>query len=410
MPTFRDVPIVVFISILFNNGVATAVSSSRLDQVHSPELKELLDKVHVNADGHTVIQGKSASLAQSSQGVAWKDLTRGMGELGPTGSSAVLPISLDEWKGPRISLPKNLNQYQGPPGQKGQRGVQGPEGPRGTPGRKGDPGVVKKGPPGPVGPVGDHGPLGDPGAAGPPGPAGMPGPDWDGPKQGEEMIRNVRDLLFKVDTLNQQKDSVSAMLLDEMRELDTQLGLEERDNVVSQDELNQIKGLSDDMSTKVHAFDNYLSDARKGLVDKARAQKSAMQLISATRQSKDTVVRQETERQGTYADAPVPFQNLAAPQNWAAPQNVPAPQMPNSAYVPNYAHAPVQPRQPLPATQPRQMPWARPEKQQTTTAMIEGLARWEKQALGPFDEKSSSRQPSAGFLLGLVLALCGGAA
>merc|ERR1740138_1895985 len=180
---------------------------------------------------------------------------------------------------------------QGPRGQKGPRGVQGRPGVQGPQGPKGDPGIVRRGPPGPAGSPGDHGPIGDPGPAGPPGPAGMPGENWDGPKQGEEMLRAAQVLLTKVEVLNQQKDSASALLLDEMRDMEAQLGMEDKANFMSQEELKQITGLSGDMGGKVDSFDRYLSDARKGLVEKAHRQKSVMQLIDKTRKEEKDIVQ-----------------------------------------------------------------------------------------------------------------------
>lgn len=193
---------------------------------------------------------------------------------GVQGEDAQLNFVPSEWTGPRMSVPVNLQTYRGPPGQPGMHGAQGRAGPKGPRGLKGDPGGIHVGPRGAPGPPGVHGLTGPEGLAGPLGPAGMPGPAWDGEKQGEEMIAYAHEILHKIDTLNQQKDEAAAMLIDEMMELDKQLGLEDHDNWMTDDELKQINGLSIDMDDQLDDFHHHLEHSRDVLLQKVEKQKN----------------------------------------------------------------------------------------------------------------------------------------
>eukprot|EP00439_Symbiodinium_sp_Y106_P068981 s2061_g11.t2 len=170
-----------------------------------------------------------------------------------------------------------------PPGPQGPAGPQGFTGPAGPQGPKGPPGSVHPGPPGPSGDPGPHGPQGERGPKGPGGPRGPPGPDYDGEKKGDEMIDMAKDLLRKVDTLNQQSDEAAAMLVDEMKELEKQLGLEEKENWITEDELRQIGELATDMTKQLNSYSGHLEHARHGLAMKAHSQQAAMQELEQTR-------------------------------------------------------------------------------------------------------------------------------
>lgn len=202
---------------------------------------------------------------------------------GVQGEDAQLNFVPSEWTGPRMKVPVNLETYRGPPGQKGMHGSQGRAGFEGPPGLKGDPGGIHVGPRGPAGPPGVHGPTGPEGPLGPSGPSGMLGIPWDGEKQGEEMIAFAHEILHKVDTLNQQKDEAAAMLIDEMRELDKQLGLEDHDNWMTQDELQQINGLSKDMDVNLANWEQHLEHSKEVLLQKAEQQKALQGEIDETK-------------------------------------------------------------------------------------------------------------------------------
>lgn len=201
---------------------------------------------------------------------------------GVQGEDADLSFVHSEWHGPSVQLPTNLDTYRGPPGHNGLQGLQGAMGPKGPPGLKGDPGAMHAGPPGPPGPPGVHGPTGPEGLVGNPGPAGMPGPPWDGEKQGEEMIAFAEEILHKIDTLNQQKDQAAAMIVDDMKELENQLNLSDHDNWMSDDELNQIKGLYEDLNEKLEEHQEHLEHTRKVLLQKAEQQQKLQAQINET--------------------------------------------------------------------------------------------------------------------------------
>eukprot|EP00930_Biecheleria_cincta_P047556 TRINITY_DN3298_c0_g1_i2.p1 TRINITY_DN3298_c0_g1~~TRINITY_DN3298_c0_g1_i2.p1 ORF type:complete len:392 (-),score=81.67 TRINITY_DN3298_c0_g1_i2:113-1186(-) len=231
---------------------------------------------------------------------------------GVQGEDAELNFVPSEWKGPRIKVPLNLATYRGPPGQKGVHGAQGRAGPKGPPGLKGDPGGIHQGPRGPPGPPGIHGPTGPDGPVGPPGPAGMPGIPWDAEKHGEEMIAFAHEILHKVDTLNQQKDEAAAMLIDEMRELDKQLGLEDHDNWMTEEELKMINTVASNMEVSLENWEKHLEHSKAMLLQKA-AQQTALEMeINETQKMQKQALTVEVH------PTTVPYQDYGAypPNQW----------------------------------------------------------------------------------------------
>lgn len=221
-----------------------------------------------------------------AHGEAWQDT------VAPEGPAAELPIAMHDWKGPRVNLPKDLRLYKGPTGPQGAMGPQGLTGPAGPVGPKGPAGGVKRGPPGPIGNQGPHGPQGPQGPKGPTGPRGPTGPDFDSEKLGDEMIDKAKDLLRQVDTLNQQSDQAAAMLVEEMKEIEKQLGLEDKENWITAEELQQISGLADDMTKQLHSYSGHVEHARKGLQEKTQNQEAAMHELIETRQRQQAYMGQ----------------------------------------------------------------------------------------------------------------------
>lgn len=238
-------------------------------------------KAEDEAAHHTMrrASGEGASLTSAGGEDNWVENVGG----GSQGPPATLPLAMHDWKGPRLNLPQDLRLYKGPPGPQGPAGPQGFTGPAGPQGPKGPPGSVHPGPPGPAGDPGPHGPQGERGPKGPVGPRGPAGPDYDGEKKGDEMIDMAKDLLRKVDTLNQQSDEAAAMLVDEMKELERQLGLEEKENWITEDELRQIGELATDMTKQLNSYSGHLEHVRHGLAMKAHSQQAAMQELEQTR-------------------------------------------------------------------------------------------------------------------------------
>ncbi|CAJ1402276.1 unnamed protein product [Effrenium voratum] len=281
-------PIHVLAVLVLQGAFATTVSAEK-------------QQVKVAADGstHGTPMAPTASLAQ------WDE---SLDKSGPPGPPATLPLGMHDWKGPRTSLPKDLRLYRGPPGRKGPTGPQGFTGNQGPAGPKGPPGAMRRGPPGPAGPPGVHGPLGDVGPKGPKGPHGAPGPDFDGEKLGAEMIDMAKELLRKVDSLNQQSDEAAAMLVEEMQEIEKQLGLEDKENWITSDELTQIGALAEDMTKQLNSYSGHLDHARRGLATKARSQEEAMHELFQTRQ------RQQGYLQSNLGQGFDPNQYLAQAQ------------------------------------------------------------------------------------------------
>lgn len=185
---------------------------------------------------HQALQ-RMTSLAQTNREVG------PAGPPGPPGLAAGLPDVAASQTGPVTVLPDDLSKYQGPPGFTGQNGTQGEQGPPGSIGPPGKDGIAMTGPPGSVGEVGSHGAPGTQGAHGPSGPVGEPGEDWDGVREGAEMLSLSKDLLRKVDTVAQSHDESSTLLLMQMRMLEKQIGLDEKDLLLSVEDYNRLKGL-----------------------------------------------------------------------------------------------------------------------------------------------------------------------
>lgn len=274
---------------------------------------------HEHRAVHVDARGSAASLAQ------WEELAA------PEGPPAELPISMHDWKGPRVNLPKDLRLYRGPTGPKGPAGPQGYTGPPGPIGPKGPPGGVKRGP---AGPPGNQGPHGPPGPKGPQGPRGPAGPDFDSDKLGDEMIDKAKDLLRQVDTLNQQSDEAAAMLVEEMKEIEKQLGLEDKENWITAEELQQINGLAEDMSKQLHSYSGHLDHARHGLAEKTQNQEAAMHELLETRQRQQAWMQQNLGHGNFHPEQYLPMAAAASPQGF--PQG-PAMYMPQAQPQPGNA-------------------------------------------------------------------------
>lgn len=79
------------------------------------------------------------------------------------------------------------------------------------------------------------------------------------------MIDHAKDLLRQVDTVNKQSDEAAAMLVEEMREIEKQLGLEDKENWITADELQQISALADDMTKQLNSYSGHLDHAQRPL-------------------------------------------------------------------------------------------------------------------------------------------------
>ncbi|CAE7206413.1 Col6a4 [Symbiodinium pilosum] len=307
------VPVAIAVMVLAPAAQAAVVAANEKAGVTVTAEGVSQDEAALHTMRRGDVAGASLSSISSESGdrQAWSRAVSG----GPPGEPTLL-TGMHDWLGPRLNLPADLRLYKGPPGPQGPTGPQGYTGPPGPQGPKGPPGSVHPGPPGPAGDPGPHGPQGERGPKGPPGPRGPAGPAYDGEKKGDEMIDMAKDLLRKVDTLNQQSDEAAAMLVEEMKELERQLGLEEKENFITEDELRQIGELASDMTKQLNSYAGHLEHARHGLAMKAHSQQAAMQELEQTR------VRQEAfmlHNMGQGFD-PTPYMAQAqAQQNAWAP-------------------------------------------------------------------------------------------
>lgn len=139
-----------------------------------------------------------------------------------------------------VSTLANFSQYVGPVGPAGPQGRQGLAGPQGPQGPQGAPGGSQKGPQGPPGEQGPHGDSGPLGPQGPPGNVGPTGVDFDGVALGEMLITRGKEIIRKVDAVSQSGDQAAGLLVDQMRMLEQQLGLDANELRVSDAELANI--------------------------------------------------------------------------------------------------------------------------------------------------------------------------
>jgi len=184
---------------------------------------------------------------------------------GPVGEPARIPAFSPDWQAPSARLPLDLRQYRGPPGSPGSRGPQGFPGPPGPPGPPGFNGTLVQGPVGVRGPKGVHGERGPPGPVGPPGAKGPEGVPWDGLAQGEEIIRLGEDLLRKVDTVVEGHDEAMEMILSQLRHLELQVGLENQDEVFTEENIKKILAAEQELKMDTNLYAGHLNDAARNL-------------------------------------------------------------------------------------------------------------------------------------------------
>jgi len=108
----------------------------------------------------------------------------------------------------------------------------------GAPGPPGTPGYDKKGPEGPPGEIGQHGPTGPDGPRGLPGDPGADGEPWDGSKNGDDFVSLAEDLLTKVKTVTSSQDEAAGLLIEQMKMLERQVGLDSSTLELTQKEID----------------------------------------------------------------------------------------------------------------------------------------------------------------------------
>eukprot|EP00434_Breviolum_minutum_P014947 symbB.v1.2.013178.t1/scaffold926.1/size151523/5 len=74
--------------------------------------------------------------------------------------------------------------------------------------------------------------------------------------------------------------------------IEKQLGLEDKENWITAEELQQISGLADDMTKQLHSYSGHVEHARKGLQEKTQNQEAAMHELIETRQRQQAYMGQ----------------------------------------------------------------------------------------------------------------------
>uniref|UniRef100_A0A7S2HQY8 Uncharacterized protein n=1 Tax=Alexandrium andersonii TaxID=327968 RepID=A0A7S2HQY8_9DINO len=152
-------------------------------------------------------------------------------------------------------------------------------------GLPGEDGRLVPGPPGPPGDLGPHGPLGHRGPQGETGETGITGEDWDGKKQGDEMIMLGNEMLHKVDTLVQTHDESASILLEQMKMLERQLGMEVKDLHITQDDLNAQQDLMARIARETEMLKGYRLHATEAIGGKEMFEAGALQELQHAEQA-----------------------------------------------------------------------------------------------------------------------------
>eukprot|EP00933_Yihiella_yeosuensis_P081146 TRINITY_DN94696_c0_g1_i1.p1 TRINITY_DN94696_c0_g1~~TRINITY_DN94696_c0_g1_i1.p1 ORF type:complete len:327 (+),score=69.29 TRINITY_DN94696_c0_g1_i1:108-1088(+) len=223
------------------------------------------------------VDSRTSASSETAGDASWEELPTG--PQGPPGTDVKFPEYLERMKGPSVSLPKNLSLYKGPQGPKGPRGPQGLVGQSGPRGPPGPAGTTHRGPPGVQGDQGLHGETGEAGPPGPRGPKGPKGDSWDASKQGEDLINLAKDLERKTDTVSQSKDEAASLLIEQMRMLEKQLGMEERNVDLTQAELSRVFDLEQKMNGKLGQYNGHLQHSRQELEAHRHSQLETLQDI-----------------------------------------------------------------------------------------------------------------------------------
>lgn len=145
------------------------------------------------------------------------------------------------------------------------------------------------------------------GAAGPPGPPGtkgIPGPAWDAVRQGNEMIALAQDMLRKVDTVSQSSDEAAALLLDQMRMIEKQIGLDEKGLELTQAELGEITENARNMMRGLLQFNGTFKKAKRVINAKKNVQNMISQEIKKVQMAESRyMVKPESSKSGAHRAA-----------------------------------------------------------------------------------------------------------
>eukprot|EP00435_Cladocopium_sp_Y103_P013859 s3572_g3.t1 len=117
--------------------------------------------------------------------------------------------------------------------------------------------------------------------------------------------------------------------------IEKQLGLEDKENWITADELQQISGLAEDMTKQLNSYSGHLDHARHGLAEKTQNQEAAMHELLETRQRQQAYMQQNLGHGNFHPEQYLPMVAAgASPQGF--PQG-PAMYMPQAQPQPGHA-------------------------------------------------------------------------
>lgn len=101
------------------------------------------------------------------------------------------------------------------------------------------------------------------------------------------MIALAQDMLRKVDTISQSSDEASALLIDQMRMIDKQIGLDEKGLELTQAELAQITEDAKGMMRGLLQFNGTLVKSKQVLVSKQESQQQVVREMERVRNAEN---------------------------------------------------------------------------------------------------------------------------
>jgi hypothetical protein len=164
----------------------------------------------------------------------------------------------------------------GPPGIKGMPGLMGLQGEVGEMGPPGPPGGPVPGPSGPAGMPGREGARGDPGPMGEPGPRGLQGPAWDGVANANMMVKFARNLMAKVNGIENIGDDRTQQLLKRVQLFEQELGMDGSELAADADENSEINQLLNEGQNIIKQVDN-MNEGTEVVVKRQMDQANALE-------------------------------------------------------------------------------------------------------------------------------------
>jgi hypothetical protein len=215
------------------------------------------------------------------------------GPPGPPGAAGetFMPDHPKEWSY-KADTPKDLTKLLLPGGLQGIPGKQGSSGPLGAVGLQGENGTTLKGPPGPPGIQGPHGPDGDKGLEGLQGKQGKRGKTFPAHLQAAEMVDLGEGLIRKLDTSRESADESATLLMEQIKQLEEKILLDQGDVNISMTHLNGLAAYGVEFHNRMRLWKEHADRIKRLMHARWLAQQAeAQRLERAERTEADLIAR-----------------------------------------------------------------------------------------------------------------------